>query len=72
MSLKFCLKNKDASDTHHFTMTSKRCLYFFQVVDFVRKGHQVMVFVHARNATVRTGFKLFFLEIVLVLFCFTL
>jgi hypothetical protein len=28
------------------------------VVDFVRKGHQVMVFVHARNATVRTGLKL--------------
>jgi len=35
------------------------CLYNCpQVVDFVRKGHQVMVFVHARNATVRTGMKL--------------
>ena len=24
-------------------------------MDFVRKGHQVMVFVHARNATVKGG-----------------
>ncbi|XP_011308512.1 activating signal cointegrator 1 complex subunit 3 [Fopius arisanus] len=29
-----------------------------QVVDMVRKGHQVMVFVHARNATVRTATKI--------------
>ena len=26
-----------------------------RVVDFLKKGHQVMVFVHARNATVKTG-----------------
>lgn len=31
---------------------------FDKVLDFVRKGHQVMVFVHARNATVNTGMKL--------------
>ncbi|XP_008555073.1 activating signal cointegrator 1 complex subunit 3 [Microplitis demolitor] len=29
-----------------------------QVVDMVKKGHQVMVFVHARNATIRTATKL--------------
>ena len=29
-----------------------------RVVDFVRKGKQVMVFVHARNATVKTGMAL--------------
>ena len=29
-----------------------------KVVDFVRKGKQVMVFVHARNATVKTGLAL--------------
>ena len=29
-----------------------------KVVDFVRKGHQVMVFVHARNATVKTAMAL--------------
>ncbi|CAD6221327.1 GSCOCG00005149001-RA-CDS [Cotesia congregata] len=29
-----------------------------QVVDMVKKGHQVMVFVHARNATIRTANKL--------------
>ncbi|XP_063995820.1 activating signal cointegrator 1 complex subunit 3 isoform X2 [Diachasmimorpha longicaudata] len=29
-----------------------------QVVEMVRKGHQVMVFVHARNATVRTATKI--------------
>ena len=29
-----------------------------KVVDMVRKGHQVMVFVHARNATVKSGMNL--------------
>ena len=29
-----------------------------KVVDLVRKGHQVMVFVHARNATVKGGMAL--------------
>ncbi|XP_044008422.1 activating signal cointegrator 1 complex subunit 3, partial [Aphidius gifuensis] len=29
-----------------------------QVVDMIQKGHQVMVFVHARNATIRTANKL--------------
>ncbi|XP_034936753.1 activating signal cointegrator 1 complex subunit 3 [Chelonus insularis] len=29
-----------------------------KVVDMVKKGHQVMVFVHARNATIRTATKL--------------
>ena len=29
-----------------------------KVVDFVKKGHQVMVFVHARNATVKGGMAL--------------
>ena len=29
-----------------------------KVVDFVRKGHQVMVSVHARNATVKTAMAL--------------
>ncbi|KAK0079487.1 hypothetical protein PV325_001204 [Microctonus aethiopoides] len=29
-----------------------------QVLDMVRKGHQVMVFVHARNATIRTATQL--------------
>ena len=29
-----------------------------KVVDFVKKGHQVMVFVHARNATVKTAMAL--------------
>ena len=29
-----------------------------KVLDFVRKGHQVMVFVHARNATVKTAMAL--------------
>ena len=29
-----------------------------KVLDFVRKGHQVMVFVHARNATVKTAMSL--------------
>lgn len=29
-----------------------------QVVDMVQKGHQVMVFVHARNATTKTAIKL--------------
>ena len=29
-----------------------------KVVNFVRKGHQVMVFVHARNATVKTAMTL--------------
>jgi len=29
-----------------------------KVVEFVRAGHQVMVFVHARNATVNTAMVL--------------
>ena len=29
-----------------------------KIVDFVRKGKQVMVFVHARNATVKTALAL--------------
>ena len=31
---------------------------FDKVLDFVRRGHQVMVFVHARNATVKSGMAL--------------
>ena len=33
-------------------------LCYDKAVDFVRKGHQVMVFVHARNATVKTAMAL--------------
>ena len=29
-----------------------------KTVEFLRKGKQVMVFVHARNATVKTGMTL--------------
>ena len=33
-------------------------LCYEKVLNFVRKGHQVMVFVHARNATSKTAMAL--------------
>ncbi|XP_015598741.1 activating signal cointegrator 1 complex subunit 3 [Cephus cinctus] len=36
-------------------MADMDAVCYDQVVDMVRKGHQVMVFVHARNATIRTA-----------------
>ncbi|XP_058808781.1 activating signal cointegrator 1 complex subunit 3 [Phymastichus coffea] len=36
-------------------MSDMDTVCYNQVVDMVRKGHQVMVFVHARNATIRTA-----------------
>lgn len=39
-------------------MTDMDTVCFDKVVDMVQKGHQVMVFVHARNATNRTAMVL--------------
>ncbi|KAJ8682588.1 hypothetical protein QAD02_018380 [Eretmocerus hayati] len=36
-------------------MSDMDLVCYNQVVDMVQKGHQVMVFVHARNATIRTA-----------------
>ena len=41
-------------------MNDTNDICYDKVVDFLKKGHQVMVFVHARNATVRTA--MFFKE----------
>ena len=43
-------QQKQMSDTNE--------ICYDKVVDLVRKGHQVMVFVHARNATVKGGMAL--------------
>lgn len=42
----------------HQQMRDTNDICYDKVVDFVRKGHQVMVFVHARNATVKSGMNL--------------
>lgn len=39
-------------------LTDMEEICYDKVLDFVKKGHQVMVFVHARNATVKTGLRL--------------
>ncbi|BES93589.1 activating signal cointegrator 1 complex subunit [Nesidiocoris tenuis] len=39
----------------HQQMSDMDSVCYEKVVDLVQKGHQVMVFVHARNATVRTA-----------------
>jgi len=44
---------KDPRPMAQLNETNNIC--YDKVVDFLKKGHQVMVFVHARNATVKTG-----------------
>ena len=43
---------------NHQQMNDMNDICYEKVVDFVKKGHQVMVFVHARNATVKGGMAL--------------
>ena len=42
----------------HVISTQMNDVCYDKTVEFLRKGKQVMVFVHARNATVKTGMTL--------------
>lgn len=46
---------KALGQMQQFNDTNEIC--YDKVVDFLKKGHQVMVFVHARNMTVKTGMQ---------------
>ncbi len=47
---------KAFNNSQQMNDTNEIC--YEKTLDFVRKGHQVMVFVHARNATVKGGMSL--------------